>query len=144
MGPKSRSLFFPMEKSSGDPASIPGILEGNRSSGSFKMPRQPRRQSTPVVYSRLLENGAEGKSAELVVQDQTPASGPKPFLKHQCFSLSACEITLARRPPHRAASRSSCSRMETDSKGSATLGISCMYRSYFHLNLYCMKRSYHS
>ena len=148
---QSRSLFFPMQKSSaGDHASIPGRLEGNRSSGRFKMPRQPRRQSTPVVYSRLLENGAEGKNTELTEldgPDLTPATGPKQFLKnHQSFSLSACEIILARGLPHRAASRSSCSRMEMSfgSEGGATLRISCMYRSYFHLHWYCIKRNHHS
>jgi hypothetical protein len=94
-----------------EPPSLPTInwiLDGNSSSGSAKM---SRRQSTPIVYTRVLENGAGAKTTEL---DQEPATRPIHYTKHQSLSFSDCDITSARELQTRSASRSRNQNAGTD------------------------------
>jgi hypothetical protein len=93
-------------------SSIPAVswtMDCHGSSGSFKM---SRRQSTPIVYTRLIDNGADPKSSEQGQQDQTPVTRPRHVLKQPCFSLSDCDITITRELTDRAPSRSERLRTE--------------------------------
>ena len=90
---------------------LSGKLDGHGNSvnsGSFK---KLRRQSTPIVYTRVVDNCADAKSSE---HDQTTITRPRNFLKHQCFSLSNCDITLARKRTDREPFRSERLRAETN------------------------------
>ena len=90
-------------------------LEVNSSSGSFKT---SRRQSTPIVYTRLLENDSGAKENQL---DQKTVTRHRPFLNHQKFSLSDCDIISARELQHGSSSRNlhshSTTRLKTESTG---------------------------
>jgi hypothetical protein len=109
-----RLFFVAMQKLAqnqlSEPATIPAATwksDGNSNAGSFN---RPRRQSTPIVYTRLVDNGDGATNIEQ--KDRQPAARPRPFLKHKGFSLSDCDITLAREIQQCAPSRSARLRTE--------------------------------